>query len=123
MPTSVSPCVPPAPAAGGPSEFGDWNAFPGGQMPPSVQPAVTPSGNNLFGGMTPSLTPAPAAAPSADLFDLMGPTQTISSSQSLNFSMSSMQSMSTMGMPQSMSQVLHSYTRREPCGKHAPAVG
>ncbi|CAL8262673.1 unnamed protein product [Lota lota] len=91
-----------APAASGNSEFGDWNAFPGGQMPASVQP-VSPSGNNLFGGMTTSLTPAPAA-PSADLFDLMGPTQTISSSQSLNFNMSSMQSMSTMGMPQSMSQ-------------------
>ncbi|XP_030225102.1 clathrin interactor 1a isoform X1 [Gadus morhua] len=95
----------PAPVAGGPSEFGDWNAFPGGQMPASVQPAMSPSGNNLFGGMTPSLTPAAApAAPSADLFDLMGSTQTLASSQSLNFSISSMQSISTMGGPLSMAQ-------------------
>ncbi|KAK0148096.1 Clathrin interactor 1 [Merluccius polli] len=94
----------PAPAPSGNSDFGDWNAFPGGQMPASAQPAG-PSGNDLFGAMTTNLTPAPApAAPSADLFDLMGPTQTMSSSQSLNFSMTSMQSMSTMGMPQSMSQ-------------------
>ena len=83
-------------------------------MPASAQPAG-PSGNDLFGAMTTNLAPAPApapapAAPSADLFDLMGPTQTqMSSSQSLNFNMTSMQSMSTMGMPQSMSQVLHSY--------------
>ncbi|CAL8332512.1 unnamed protein product [Gadus morhua 'NCC'] len=52
----------PAPVAGGPSEFGDWNAFPGGQMPASVQPAMSPSGNNLFGGMTPA-SPRPRPPP------------------------------------------------------------
>ncbi|KAG7273531.1 hypothetical protein CRUP_009880 [Coryphaenoides rupestris] len=92
----------PAPAPSGNSEFGDWNAFPGGQMPASTQPA-SPGGNNLFRAMTTGLTPTPAA-PSAELFDLMGPTQTMSSSQSLNFSMSNMQTMSSTGMPQSMSQ-------------------
>ncbi|XP_020503427.2 clathrin interactor 1a isoform X1 [Labrus bergylta] len=103
-----------APAASSNGEFGEWNAFPGGQMPASVQ-TVDNSGNDLFGGMTagPALAPAPtpisaagAAPPSADLFDLMGPTQSLTSSQSLNFSMSSTQSMSSTVLAQSMSQPL-----------------
>lgn len=80
-------------------------------MPASAQ-AADNSGNDLFGGMTapPAPAPAPASAPgsgpaSADLFDLMGPTQSLTSSQSLNFSMSSTQSMSTNVLPQSNSQV------------------
>lgn len=89
-------------------EFGEWNAFPGGQMPSSPQ-SVDASGNDLFGAMmatpAPAAAPAPASAtPSADLFDLMAPTQTLTSSQSLNFSMSSTQSLSTTGLPQSKSQ-------------------
>nr|XP_057919725.1 clathrin interactor 1a [Doryrhamphus excisus] len=89
-------------------DFGEWNAFPGGQMPASAQ-SVDTSGNDLFGAMTASPAPAPVAAAgnnasSADLFDLMGPTQTFTSSQSLNFSMNSTQSMSTTGLPQSRSQ-------------------
>uniref|UniRef100_A0A1A7Z069 Clathrin interactor 1a n=1 Tax=Iconisemion striatum TaxID=60296 RepID=A0A1A7Z069_9TELE len=100
-----------AAAASGPNgEFGDWNAFPGGQMPSSAQSPGT-SGNEFFTAMTAASptalapAPAPASGPaSADLFDLMGPTQSITSSQSLNFSMSSTQSMSTTGIPQSMSQ-------------------
>ncbi|XP_049614197.1 clathrin interactor 1a isoform X3 [Syngnathus scovelli] len=93
-------------------DFGEWNAFPGGQMPASAQPVDT-GGNDLFGAM--GAAPAPAPAPvtaagssssSADLFDLMGPAQSFTSSQSLNFSMNSTQSMSTTGLPQSRSQPL-----------------
>uniref|UniRef100_A0A8D3A9R1 Clathrin interactor 1a n=1 Tax=Scophthalmus maximus TaxID=52904 RepID=A0A8D3A9R1_SCOMX len=95
-------------------DFGEWNAFPGGQMPVSAQTADT-SKFDLFGGMTagPAAVPAPVpiSAPtsgpaSADLFDLMGPTQSLTSSQSLNFSMSSTQSMSSTVLPQSRSQPL-----------------
>ncbi|XP_061643812.1 clathrin interactor 1a isoform X1 [Phyllopteryx taeniolatus] len=95
-------------------DFGEWNAFPGGQMPASAQP-VDVSGNDLFGAMraAPALTTAPVAAAgssssSADLFDLMGPTQTFTSSQSLNFSMNSTQTMNT-GVPQSKSQPLQNF--------------
>ena len=84
-------------------------------MPTSAQ-TVDNSGNDLFAAMTagPATGPAPAPAPvsapgsgpaSADLFDLMGPTQSLTSSQSLNFSMSSTQSMSSTVLPQSRSQV------------------
>ncbi|KAF3838096.1 hypothetical protein F7725_009864 [Dissostichus mawsoni] len=100
-----------APSSSSNGEFGEWNAFPGGQMPASAQ-TVDTSGNDLFAAMTapaaaPPLAPAPAAGSgpaSADLFDLMGPTHSLSSSQSLNFSMSSSQSMSATAIPQSMSQ-------------------
>lgn len=64
---------------------------------------------DLFGAVTAGSAapaPAPVSAPaSADLFDLMGPTQSLASSQSLNFSMSTTQSISTTVLPQSMSQV------------------
>lgn len=98
-----------APASSSNGDFGEWNAFPGGQMPASAQ-TVNTSGNDLFGAMTAGPAAAPALAPvsapaSADLFDLMGPTQSLTSSQSLNFSMSSTQSISTTVLPQSMSQV------------------
>uniref|UniRef100_A0A3P9BP00 Clathrin interactor 1a n=1 Tax=Maylandia zebra TaxID=106582 RepID=A0A3P9BP00_9CICH len=73
-------------------DFGEWNAFPGG---PSVA--------------TPTAAPAPASGSglaSANLFDLMGPTQSLTSSQSLSFSMSNTQSVSTTVLPQSKSQPL-----------------
>lgn len=79
-------------------------------MPASAQ-TVDTSGNDLFGAMTgPVAAPTPISAlgsgpASADLFDLMGPTQSLTSSQSLNFSMSSTQSMSSTVLPQSRSQV------------------
>lgn len=90
-------------------DFGEWNAFPGGQIPAAVQSADT-SGNDFFGAMTAGSPTAPAPAPasgpaSADLFDLMAPTQSITSSQSLNFSMNSTQGLSTTVLPQSLSQV------------------
>ncbi|GAA6226339.1 clathrin interactor 1-like [Lates japonicus] len=103
-----------APASNSNGDFGEWNAFPGGQMPASAQ-TVDTRGNDLFGAMTASPAVAPAAAPvsasasgpaSADLFDLMGPTQSLTASQSLNFSMSSTQSMSTTVLPQSRSQLI-----------------
>lgn len=109
---------PGAPASNSNGDFGEWNAFPGGQMPASAQTSDT-SSNDLFGPMSggasaAAATSAPAPAPvsaaasapaSADLFDLMGPTQSLTSSQSLNFSMSSTQTMSSTGLPQSRSQV------------------
>ncbi|XP_061901608.1 clathrin interactor 1a [Entelurus aequoreus] len=102
-----------APVSSSNGDFGEWNAFPGGQMPASAQ-SVDTSGNDLFGAMTASPTPAPVAAAgnnasSADLFDMMGPTQTFTSSQSLNFSMNSTQSMSATGLPQSRSQPMHNF--------------
>uniref|UniRef100_A0A3Q1FYD3 Clathrin interactor 1a n=1 Tax=Acanthochromis polyacanthus TaxID=80966 RepID=A0A3Q1FYD3_9TELE len=106
--------VPAAPASNTNGDFGEWNAFPGGQMPASAQ-TVNSGGNDLFGAMTAGLAAAPAPAPapaaasgpaSADLFDLMVPAQSLTSSQSLNFSMSSTQSMSTTVLPQSRSQPL-----------------
>ncbi|XP_070692742.1 clathrin interactor 1a isoform X2 [Pempheris klunzingeri] len=99
-----------APASSSNGEFGEWNAFPGGQVPSSAQ-TVDNSGNDLFGAMPAGPAPTPVSAPSsgpasADLFDLMGPTQSLTSSQSLNFSMSSTQSMSATVLPQSRSQPL-----------------
>uniref|UniRef100_A0AAV2MKZ9 ENTH domain-containing protein n=1 Tax=Knipowitschia caucasica TaxID=637954 RepID=A0AAV2MKZ9_KNICA len=90
-------------------DFGEWNAFPGGQMPAAAQSANVGE-TDLFGmvlsapAATPAFAPPAAAAgtPSADLFDLMGPTQTLTSSQSLNFSMT--QSMTSTMLPQSQSQ-------------------
>ncbi|XP_073710412.1 clathrin interactor 1a [Misgurnus anguillicaudatus] len=97
-----------APASNNNADFGDWNAFPSSQ--PAVPPAqpVNPAGIDLFSGLqaTPVLAPAPVStAPSADLFDLMGSSQTasFSTSQSMNFSMTSSQ---TMGLPLSQSQPL-----------------
>ncbi|KAG7241818.1 hypothetical protein INR49_024788, partial [Caranx melampygus] len=108
-----------APASSSNGDFGEWNAFPGGQMPASAQTSDT-SSNDLFGPMsagasaaaTSAPAPAPVSAPgsapaSADLFDLMGPSQSLTSSQSLNFSMSSTQTMSSTVLPQSRSQPLH----------------
>uniref|UniRef100_A0A3B4U780 Clathrin interactor 1a n=1 Tax=Seriola dumerili TaxID=41447 RepID=A0A3B4U780_SERDU len=103
-------------ASGCNGDFGEWNAFPGGQMPVSAQTGDT-SRNDLFGTMSagPAAAappaPAPVSAPgsvpvSADLFDLMGPTQSLTSSQSLNFSMSSTQTLSSTVLPQSRSQPL-----------------
>ncbi|XP_061580920.1 clathrin interactor 1a isoform X3 [Cololabis saira] len=115
---SSQPPASAAPSSNTNGDFGEWNAFPGGQIPASAQ-SVNISGNDLFGAMTAGLAAAPAAAAapaptpvsappsgpgSADLFDLMGPAQSLSSSQSLNFSMSSTQSMSTTFLPQSQSQ-------------------
>ncbi|XP_034398961.1 clathrin interactor 1a isoform X2 [Cyclopterus lumpus] len=104
--TPSQPAATAAPSSSSNGDFGEWNAFPGGQMPASAQ--TDTGGNYLFGGMTgPAPTPASGSGPaSADLFDLMGPTQSLSSSQSLNFSMSSAQSMSAAVLHQSSSEHL-----------------
>ncbi|XP_053486403.1 clathrin interactor 1a isoform X2 [Ictalurus furcatus] len=78
-----------------------------------VKPASTGLSSDLFGGFADFSSPAAtaslpsAAVPSADLFDLMGPSLStnISASQSINFSMTSTQSM---GLPLSKSQPLQS---------------
>uniref|UniRef100_A0AAZ3PJ88 ENTH domain-containing protein n=1 Tax=Oncorhynchus tshawytscha TaxID=74940 RepID=A0AAZ3PJ88_ONCTS len=94
------------PASSGNGDFGDWNAFPGGQAPvptPFAQP-LAPSNTDLFGALLASSAPAPA---SADLFDLMGPgqTQSLSASQSLTFNMTNTQTISST-MPQSRSLLM-----------------
>lgn len=106
----------PAAASSTNGDFGEWNAFPGGQMPATAQ-AADMSGTDLFGAMTaghsaaaPVTALAPASTPgsdlaSANLFDMMGPTQSLTTSQSLHVSMSSTQNMTTTVLPQSKSQV------------------
>ncbi|XP_014054243.1 clathrin interactor 1 [Salmo salar] len=94
------------PASSGNGDFGDWNAFPGGQAPvptPFAQP-LAPSNTDLFGALSASSAPAPA---SADLFNLMGPgqTQSLSASQSLTFNMTNTQTISST-MPQSRSLLM-----------------
>lgn len=100
-------CLPSAPASSGNGDFGDWNAFPAAQPAvPAAQP-VNSVGIDLFSGL--QAAPAPASmAPSSDLFDLMGSSQTtnFSTSQSMNFSMTTSQ---TIGLPTSKSQVPASF--------------
>ncbi|XP_052011068.1 clathrin interactor 1-like isoform X2 [Xyrauchen texanus] len=95
-----------APASSGSGDFGDWNAFSTAQPAmPAAQP-VNPPGIDLFSGLQATSSSASVStAPSADLFDLMGSSQTtsISSSQSMNFSMTTTQNI---GLPTSTSQPL-----------------
>ncbi|XP_050983591.1 clathrin interactor 1a [Labeo rohita] len=97
-----------APVSSGNGDFGDWNAFPTAQPAvPAAQP-VNPAGIDLFSGLQAAPAPAPAStAPSSDLFDLMGSSQTanFNTSQSMNFSMTTSQ---TIGMSASKSQPLQS---------------
>ncbi|ROL51812.1 Clathrin interactor 1 [Anabarilius grahami] len=95
-----------APASSGNGDFGDWNAFPAAQPAVPVAQPVNPVGIDLFSGLKVAPAPAPAStAPSSDLFDLMGSSQTtnFSTSQSMNFSMTTSQ---TIGLPTSTSQPL-----------------
>ncbi|XP_011355037.1 clathrin interactor 1 isoform X4 [Pteropus medius] len=93
----------------GNGDFGDWSAFnqassgsvaSGGELFGSAsQPAV-----ELVSGSQPALGPPPAASNSSDLFDLMGSSQaTMTSSQSMNFSMMSSNTVG-LGLPMSRSQ-------------------
>ncbi|KAM5299331.1 clathrin interactor 1 isoform 4-T4 [Ctenodactylus gundi] len=99
----------PAQATSGNGDFGDWSAF--NQAPPgpaassgelfgtASQPAV-----ELVSGSQPALGPPPAASNSSDLFDLMGSSQaTMTSSQSMNFSLMSTNTVG-LGLPMSRSQ-------------------
>nr|KAF6446293.1 clathrin interactor 1 [Rousettus aegyptiacus] len=95
----------------GNGDFGDWSAFnqapsgsvaSGGELFGSTsQPAV-----ELVSGSQPALGPPPAASNPSDLFDLMGSSQaTMTSSQSMNFSMMSTNTVG-LGLPMSRSQPL-----------------
>lgn len=99
----------PSQATSGNGDFGDWSAF---NQAPSGSVA---SGGELFGsapqsavelisGSQPALGPPPAASNSSDLFDLMGSSQaTMTSSQSMNFSLMSTNTVG-LGLPMSRSQ-------------------
>lgn len=98
-------------ATSGNGDFGDWSAFnqaspcasvPSGELFSSTaqQPAL-----ELFSSSQPAPGQPPAASNSMDLFDLMGPSQTtMTSSQSMNFSMMSSNSVGV-SLPMSRSQV------------------
>ncbi|XP_026552464.1 clathrin interactor 1 [Pseudonaja textilis] len=98
----------------GNGEFGDWSAFnqsapcaaaPAGELfTSSAQPAA-----ELFGSSgQQGLGQSPAAANSGDMFDLMGTSQaTMTSSQSMNFSMMGSNTVS-INLPMSRSQPLQS---------------
>uniref|UniRef100_H0UV05 Clathrin interactor 1 n=1 Tax=Cavia porcellus TaxID=10141 RepID=H0UV05_CAVPO len=101
----------PSQATSGNGDFGDWSAF---NQAPS---APVPSSGELFGsasqpavelvsGSQPALGPPVAASNSSDPFDLMGSSQaTMTSSQSMNFSLMSTNTVG-LGLPLSRSQPL-----------------
>ncbi|XP_058671043.1 clathrin interactor 1 [Ammospiza caudacuta] len=101
-------------ATSGNGDFGDWSAFnqaspcasaSSGELFSSTaqQPAL-----ELFSGSQPAPGQPSAASNSMDLFDLMGPSQTtMTSSQSMNFSMMSSNSVGV-SLPMSRSQPLQS---------------
>lgn len=98
-------------ATSGNGDFGDWSAFNQASPCPSAssgelfsstaqQPAI-----ELFSSSQPASAQPPTASNSADLFDLMGPSQaTMTSSQSMNFSMMSSSAVG-ISLPMSRSQV------------------
>ncbi|KAK2117010.1 Clathrin interactor 1 [Saguinus oedipus] len=101
----------PTKTTSGNGDFGDWSAFnqaPSGPVASSgeffgsaSQPSV-----ELVSGSQPALGPPPTASNSSDLFDLMGSSQaTMTSSQSMNFSMMSSSTVG-LGLPMSRSQPL-----------------
>ncbi|KAM8765047.1 clathrin interactor 1 isoform 3-T3 [Rhynchonycteris naso] len=98
-------------ATSGNGDFGDWSAFnqaPAGAAPSSGElfSSASQSAVELISGSQPALGPTPAASGSSDLFDLMGSSQaTMTSSQSMNFSMMSTNTVG-LGLPISRSQPL-----------------
>ncbi|XP_027741376.1 clathrin interactor 1 [Empidonax traillii] len=81
-------------ATTGNGDFGDWSAFNQASPCPSASPGELFSTTaqqpalELFSSPQPALGQPPAASNSADLFDLMGPSQTtMTSTQNLNFTM------------------------------------
>ncbi|XP_010018493.1 PREDICTED: clathrin interactor 1 isoform X1 [Nestor notabilis] len=100
-------------ATSGNGDFGDWSAFNQASPCPSAssgelfsstaqQPAL-----ELFGSSQTASSQPPTASNSTDLFDLMGPSQTtMTSSQSMNFSMIS--NAVGISLPMSRSQPLQS---------------
>ncbi|XP_048190326.1 clathrin interactor 1 isoform X2 [Perognathus longimembris pacificus] len=99
----------PSQATSGNGDFGDWSAF---NQAPSAPVAsggelfggAPQAGLELVGGSQAALGPPPAASNSSDLFDLMGSSQaTMTSSQSMNFSLMSTNTVG-LGLPMSRSQ-------------------
>ncbi|XP_035267023.1 clathrin interactor 1a isoform X1 [Anguilla anguilla] len=84
---AASATLPSGTAAGETGDFGEWNAFPdSAPAAPAAAPPLAPAGPDLFASMQTTVTQT-TSMPSADLLDLMGPSQpTLSSSQSLTFS-------------------------------------
>uniref|UniRef100_A0A8B9PTF4 Clathrin interactor 1 n=1 Tax=Apteryx owenii TaxID=8824 RepID=A0A8B9PTF4_APTOW len=107
-------------ATSGNGDFGDWSAFNQASPCPSAssgelfsstaqQPAI-----ELFSSSQPASAQPPTASNSADLFDLMGPSQaTMTSSQSMNFSMMSSSAVG-ISLPMSRSQPLQSVNTMMP---------
>uniref|UniRef100_A0A8C6Z1J6 Clathrin interactor 1 n=1 Tax=Nothoprocta perdicaria TaxID=30464 RepID=A0A8C6Z1J6_NOTPE len=117
---AASASFPSSQATSGNGDFGDWSAFnqaspcpsaSSGEFfgGPSQQPAV-----ELLGSSQPASAQPPTASNSADLFDLMGPSQaTMTSSQSMNFSMMSSNAVG-ISLPMSRSQPLQSVNTMMP---------
>ncbi|KAM6056495.1 clathrin interactor 1 [Chlamydotis macqueenii] len=107
-------------ATSGNGDFGDWSAFNQASPCPSAssgdlfssaaqQPAI-----ELFSSSQPASSQPPTASNSTDLFDLMGPSQTtMTSSQSMNFSMMSSNAVG-ISLPMSRSQPLQSMNTMMP---------
>ncbi|XP_009988465.1 PREDICTED: clathrin interactor 1 isoform X1 [Tauraco erythrolophus] len=107
-------------ATSGNGDFGDWSAFNQASPCPSAssgelfssttqQPAM-----EVFSSSQPASGQPPTASNSTDLFDLMGPSQTtMTSSQSMNFSMMSSSAVG-ISLPMSRSQPLQSVNTMMP---------
>ncbi|NXP53237.1 EPN4 protein, partial [Heliornis fulica] len=84
----------------GNGDFGDWSAFN------QASPCPSASSGEFFSSSQPASAQPSAASNSTDLFDLMGPSQTtMTSSQSMNFSMMSSSALG-ISLPMSRSQPL-----------------
>ncbi|XP_052053673.1 clathrin interactor 1 isoform X7 [Apodemus sylvaticus] len=96
-------------APSGNGDFGDWSAFSQAPSGPAASGgellgSAPQSAVELISGSQPALGPPPAASNSSDLFDLMGSSQaTMTSSQSMNFSLMSTNTVG-LGLPMSRSQ-------------------
>ncbi|GAB0195964.1 clathrin interactor 1 [Grus americana] len=87
-------------ATSGNGDFGDWSAFN------QASPCPSASSGEFFSSSQPASAQPPTASNSTDLFDLMGPSQTtMTSSQSMNFSMMSSNAVG-ISLPMSRSQPL-----------------
>ncbi|XP_052053669.1 clathrin interactor 1 isoform X3 [Apodemus sylvaticus] len=99
----------PSQAPSGNGDFGDWSAFSQAPSGPAASGgellgSAPQSAVELISGSQPALGPPPAASNSSDLFDLMGSSQaTMTSSQSMNFSLMSTNTVG-LGLPMSRSQ-------------------
>uniref|UniRef100_A0A8C0B2B7 Clathrin interactor 1 n=1 Tax=Buteo japonicus TaxID=224669 RepID=A0A8C0B2B7_9AVES len=117
---AASASFPSSQATSGNGDFGDWSAFSQASPCPSAssgelfsstvqQPAI-----ELFSSSQPASGQPPTASNSTDLFDLMGPSQTtMTSSQSMNFSMMSSNAVG-ISLPMSRSQPLQSVNTMMP---------